>query len=269
MTRLDSALEDLGRLDAFARRDTWAHRLDPRVKILVTLVFVVIVASFPPRAVSGLLPCFAYPLFMLVAGHVPLRILLRPLVLGLLLALAMGVANPYLDRELLRVGPGWSVAGGWLSLASIVVRTVLCIAAAVVLLATTGMERLSAGLARLGVPHVLVSQLLFVYRYLFLLGANSQSVSRARALRSCGKPLGLSTFGSMIGHLLLRTLDRAERIHQAMCCRGFRGTIPLGEQRALAGRDYLFLVGWCACLVTLRCLWTGAVSSGAVGGGSV
>ncbi len=269
MTRLDSALEDLGRLDALARRDTWAHHLDPRAKILVTLVFVVVVASFPPRAVVALLPCFSYPLFMLIAGHVPWRVLLRPLAIGLLLAIAMGFANPILDREPLHVGFGYRIAGGWLSLASIVLRSVLCIAAAVALLATTGMERLSWGLARLGVPQLIVSQLLFVYRYLFLLGVNAQIHVARRVLRSCGRPLSLSTFGSMVGLLLLRTLDRAERIHQAMCCRGFRGTIPLGETLALVRTDYLFLLGWCVCLVTLRYLGAVGGSSSTVGGGSI
>jgi cobalt/nickel transport system permease protein len=160
-----------------------------------------------------------------------------------------------LDREPVRLGTGTAIAGGWFSLVSILLRAVLCVAAAMALVATTGIGRLAHGLRQLGVPRIAVTQLLFLYRYAFLLGSNVQTMSRARELRGGGRPLQLAAYGPLVGHLLLRTLDRAERIHQAMCCRGFRGDVPVGGESRFGGSDWMFLVGWCGFLALVRGGW--------------
>ncbi len=252
MNRVESAMRDLTHLDEVARQQTWLHRIDARAKAITTLVYVVAIASLPRHAVLEMLPFAAYPLMLLLAAQLPLRVLTRPLLVTILLGMAIGAANPFLDRSPVRVFDGWCIAGGWLSFISIQLRAVLGVTGAIGLIATTGMERLCHGLARLGVPRGFVTQLLFLYRYLFLLGANSAAMSRARDLRSNGRPLQLSTYGSLVGHLLLRTLDRAERIHAAMCCRGFHGDIPLGESDRFGPRDAAFVAVWCLVLIAIR-----------------
>jgi cobalt/nickel transport system permease protein len=256
MSRLEVALRDFDVLEASAEGDTWVHRVDARAKVLVTLVFVILVASFPRHAVVELLPLFAYPLVLLVASRLPFRIFVRPLALALLLAMCIGIANPLLDRHAVRIGDHWQVAGGWLSLGSLVLRTVLCVTAAVTLVGTTGMPRLCHGLAKLGVPRVMVTQVLFLYRYLFLLAAGAHAMAQARELRSCGRPLRLATYAPLVGHLLLRTLDRADRIHRAMCCRGFHGDMPIGGGFRFRIADGLFCLGWIIFLIGIR--WTAA-----------
>lgn len=257
MSRVESAMRDLTHLEDAARQPTWLHRIDARAKAITTLVYVVAIASLPRHAVLEMLPFAAYPLLLLLVSQLPLRVLARPLLVTVLLGVAIGAANPILDRSPVRVFGGCWIAAGWLSFLSIQLRAILGVTGAIGLIATTGMERLSHGLARLGMPRGFVTQLLFLYRYLFLLGANSAAMSRARDLRSNGQPLLLSTYGSLVGHLLLRTLDRAERIHSAMCCRGFRGDIPLGESDRFGWRDAAFAGIWCLVFVAMRGFDTG------------
>jgi len=252
MRQVETALQDLACLDDLAEGCSWLHRIEARAKIVVTMVYVVVVASWPPRAVVELLPLAAYPLVLFLGARLPVRILRRPMLVALLLAGAVGAANPLLDREPLRVGTGLVIAGGWLSLASIGLRAVLCVSAALALIATTGMGRLAHGLKRLGVPRIAVTQLLFLYRYAFLLGSIVHSMSRARELRGCGRPLQMAAYGPLVGHLLLRTLDRAERIHQAMRCRGFQGDVPVGGEARFRWGDWWFLIGWCILFMLLR-----------------
>lgn len=252
MRRVETALQDLACLDELAEGRSWLHRIEARAKILVTLVYVVVVASWPPRAAVELLPLAAYPLVLFLGARLPARILRRPMLLALLLAGAVGAANPLLDREPVRLGTGLVIAGGWLSLASIILRAVLGVSAALGLIATTGMGRLAHGLKRLGVPRIAVTQLLFLYRYAFLLGSHAHAMSRARELRGGGRSLQLAAYGPLVGHLLLRTLDRAERIHQAMCCRGFQGDVPVGGDSRFGWGDGLFLIGWCFFFLLLR-----------------
>ena len=76
---------------------------------------------------------------------------------------------------------------------------------------------------------------------------------RARALRAFdGRGLGFGTYGSLLGHLLLRTLDRAQRLHLAMLSRGFDGEIRLLRPLHLHGRDVVFFLGWSGLFVLLR-----------------
>ena len=82
----------------------------------------------------------------------------------------------------------FSVAGGWISFLSILLRFVLTVSAAIVLVAVTGIHSLCAALEKLGVPRALVTQLLVLYRYLFVLLDEAGRMDRARALRSLRPP---------------------------------------------------------------------------------
>lgn len=64
--------------------------------------------------------------------------------------------------------------------------------------------------------------------------------------------MGLTVFSHIIGQLLLRTLDRAKRIHQAMLCRGFDGELRVLRPLKLDLRDVVFLVGWSVLFILLR-----------------
>ena len=100
-----------------------------------------------------------------------------------------------------------------------------------------------------------------LYRYIFVLIDEGQRMYRARALRSFqGRGTDMKTFGHLIGGLLLRTLDRGQRIHLAMLCRGFDGTIRIRRAPRLITRDILlFVLAWphpsspCAATIARCC----------------
>ncbi|MDW7711763.1 MAG: cobalt ECF transporter T component CbiQ [Deferrisomatales bacterium] len=253
MAPIDASFFDIGRLDRLARQDTPVHRLDPRVKLLTTLAFLVSVVSFGKYEVSALLPFFLYPIALGSAGRIPFGYVGKRLLAVAPFALLVGIFNPFLDRETLLHLGSFEVSGGWVSFLSIQLRFTLTVGTALILIATTSFQGLCGALQRLGTPQVLTVQLLFLYRYLFVLGEEALRLVRARALRSFGRRgTGMRVYGSLVGHLLLRTLDRAQRIHLAMRCRGFTGEIRgLGRLR-LGLPEAAFAGGWCAAFVALR-----------------
>jgi cobalt/nickel transport system permease protein len=255
MPDLNASLLELGAMDQMARLDTPAHRLDPRAKILATLAFIGVTVSFGRYEVAALLPLLLFPVALLAVGRVPAVFILRKLLFALPFVLFVGLLNPILDREvLLRLGPV-GISGGWLSFGSILLRSSLTLGTALALVAVTGMPAIGAGLERLGAPRVFVVQLLFLYRYLFLLGEEALRMVRARAQRSFdGRGTGWRSTASLLGHLLLRTLDRAERIYTAMKARGFRGDVRLQAPMRFTPRDLAFTLGWSAFFVAAR-LW--------------
>jgi cobalt/nickel transport system permease protein len=246
MSKIDTRFFDIGRLDHMAQLHTPIHRLDPRAKVLATAAFLLAVVSFPKYEIAALLPFFLYPIVLVTVGQLPMGFFVRKVILVAPFAVMVGIFNPFFDRDILvRIGP-FAISGGWISFASIMLRFFLTIGTAFLLIATTSFQGLCLALLRLGVPRVLTVQLLFLYRYIFVLGGEAMRLVRARSLRSFGKRgLGMKVFASVVGHLLLRTLDRAQRVHRAMLSRGFDGEVRVLRPVQPGVRDVVFtLASW-------------------------
>jgi len=253
VSRIGDALRDLHSLDAIAARPGVLASLDPRAKILATLAFIVAVVSFDRYAILALLPFALFPVALAALGDVPLRLVARKLLIASPFALMIGIFNPLLDRATLVDLFGVGVSGGWVSFASILLRFMLTVAAALVLTATTGFYRVCAGLTQLGVPRIFTTQLLFLHRYADVLAGEVARMGAAHELRACGRQRpSLSVYGSLLGHLLLRALERAQRIHLAMVARGFAGELRVLRPQCWRHADALFLSGCIACFVLAR-----------------
>ena len=145
------------------------------------------------------------------------------------------------------------MSAGWLSFGSILVRFSLTVGAALVLVASTGIHRLCAGLERLGMPRVFAVQILFLYRYLFVMVDEGFRMARSVELRGPGAgSLRFRVYASLVGHLLVRSIDRAQRIYQAMVARGFEGEIRVLRPGTWGWAEVAFLAGWTAFFVAAR-----------------
>jgi cobalt/nickel transport system permease protein len=106
-----------------------------------------------------------------------------------------------------------------------------------------------------------------MYRYLHVLMEEVVRTLRAHSLRSPeSEGVRIRTWGSLIGLLLLRTLDRAQRVYQAMLCRGFDGEVHLMRSSNLRLTDGIFLLFWLCFFVIIRNFnfpqWLGALLMG-------
>ena len=243
---------ELATLDALSAGRTAIHRLDPRAKVVTVAAFITVVASFGRYDLSALLPFALFPAVLTALSDTPVRYLLKRVLAALPFVLFVGILNPFLDRQPILTLGGLPLAGGWVSFASILLRFLLTVGTALLLMATTRFEDLCLALERLGLPRVFTLQLAFLYRYAFVLFAEGQRVLRAYRLRANGRKVTLGTFASMAAQLLLRTWDRALRIHRAMLARGFTGQFRPAAARAWGPPDTLFTLGWLALFVILR-----------------
>lgn len=252
MASIESGLYDLGRIDRLAARDTAVHRIDPRAKVLTTLVFLVCVVSFGKYELVAMAPFAIYPLYLAARADLPFGYLGSRMLIAAPFAVMVGMLNPLLDRTEVTVF-GLTLAAGWISFASIILRFLLTTAAALVLVATTGLAAVCAGIERLGAPDVFSTQLLFLYRYIFVLAEEAMTMARARSLRSfAGRGMGVRVYGRMLGQLLIRTYARAQRIYTAMLCRGFDGHVRTLRRLRFTREDWVFVFGWSAVFALLR-----------------
>lgn len=253
MASINRAVLDLKSLDLLANRNSAIHRLDARAKVIVTLIFILCVVSYSRYELTALFPFFVFPIIMISLSGLPALFILKKIILLCPFVIAVGIFNPVFDREtFLHIG-FIEISGGWISFISILTRSVLTVGAAFILLGVTGFTAVCQALESLGMPQVFAVQLSFLYRYIFVLTEESARTSRARELRSFGKKgQGISSFSSMVGHLLLRTWQRAERIHMAMLARGFTGEFHACRKSHFGVPELRFVFGWSALFIFLR-----------------
>ena len=245
---------DIGYMDTLAAGDSLLHRLDPRAKLITTLVFIVTVISFDKYALSAMTPFFIYPIVLISFGRLPYRYILKKVLLVSPFAILVGIFNPLMDREILIHLGSIGISGGWVSFISIILRFILTVTAALILISLTGFNAVCAALMKFGLPRPFVVQLLFFYRYIFVLTDESERMVRASSFRAPNsKIIAFSTFVSLAGNLLLRTFDRAERIYRAMCCRGFDGHIRIMRPMKAGYQEIIFTLGWALLFILLRC----------------
>ena len=255
---------DVGYMDTIAAGDSPLHRIDPRAKLITTVAFIATVVSFNKYAVLDLVPFFSFPLILIILGGLPAGYILKKVLLVSPFAILVGIFNPVFDRSIIYHIGSIGISGGWVSFISILLRFMLTVTSALALVSLTGFNSVCMALERFRVPRPFIVQLMFLYRYMFVLTEESERMVRARAVRSfSGGVIHFKTFVSLIGHLLLRTLDRAERVYRAMCCRGFDGHIRIMRKLNIDFKDSAFVIIWVVLFILFR-FWDVPVKLGGI-----
>jgi cobalt/nickel transport system permease protein len=222
-----------GFLDRYVQGKSPIHRLDPRLKLLATLCFVIATTSSSWRAWPALALLAGLVFGAILLSRVPLiEILKRSLIVvpfAGMVAVSTLFAQP--GQILWAWHPlGWQITitdAGLSSFVDLVTKSWLSVLISVLLVATTPFPKLLIGLRALGVPGVLTAIISFTYRYLYVLADEAMRMQTAREARSAGTGGTLwwraQVLGGMIGTLFIRSYERSERIYAAMLSRGFTG----------------------------------------------
>lgn len=247
MVNITQAYYKMFILDELAEKRTAIHRINPVIKLVVTLIYLLFVVSCDKYEISELIPLFFYPVIILAVGDIPLKPIFVGLAVSAPLVLGVGVFNPLLDRTIVLTVEGIGISSGMLSFAALLIKCGLTVTAALLLLATTGMNNIGAALQKLHVPEIFITQLLLTYRYISVLMGETSRVYNAYTLRAPSqKGISRNVWGSLIGSLLLRTYDRAARIFQAMKLRAYENQYYGVSLDKLNKVDILYLLGWIA-----------------------
>jgi cobalt/nickel transport system permease protein len=236
-------------LSSLTLRASFFDALDPRTRILVAVAFSVVVAAANQLLTIGLALLLAAAATLLgrlrpwsVARRMAPINLFAALLL-LLLPLCSG------QTALWAWGPLQYSREGLLLAVQIALKANAIVLGITVLLGTLDMVTLGHALGHLGVPDKLAHLLLFTVRYLDVLHGEYQRLRTAMKMRGFRPRVSVHayrSYGYLIGMLLVRSLDRADRIVAAMKCRAFRGRFYLLDHFAYAPRD-----GWFAATAAI------------------
>jgi cobalt/nickel transport system permease protein len=227
-----------------------------RSALLVTTIFVFSLLSIPKFNLPAVIAFGAFPLFLMNSAKLQVGKMATRLLFISPFVLFMAAGNLWLDRNPVMVISGITFSGGMISGSVIVAKTMVSVAALLSVTHCIPFYRICRALEALHVPDVLITQLILLDRYRSVLHEEAQSMQKARDIRSFGrKGKELFRTAPLIGSLLLRTTNRAERIYRSMSARGFHGRMASRPADKIRCSDWITIGLWSLLFLALRLIF--------------
>jgi len=245
-------------MEEFALGNSWVHELDPRAKIVVTLVFSLVVAlnqDLTATALSMILPVA----LILAAGLTLKKVLARLAIVNGFIAfiwLFLPFTTP--GETIYTLGPMSIQREGVEAALLITLKSNSIILMVIALLGTSPIFTLVHALSHLWVPDKLVHLFFFCYRYIHVIHGEYHRLINAMKIRGFRPKTDMHTYRAyayLLGMLLVRSFDRSKRILQAMRCRGFKGKFYILHHYQMKRYDYALVgssLAFAALLLTTR-----------------
>ena len=254
-------------LDPYRHRQSLIHALDPRVKFVFTLAFVLTMALLPFGAWPVYVLMLTVSLSITVLSELGLKYVLKRSLLAIPFVLA---AVPLLftvpGPALLTIPTGslslTITSTGLERLLSIMFKSWVSVQVAIVFSAATPFPDMLLAMRAVKIPRLLVSLFGLMWRYMFVMVDEAIRLMRARAARSgaadrdsvkSGGPIvwRAKVTGGMAGNLFIRSIDRGERIYDAMAARGYDGEVRAFPLPPISSSSWMVLLGGLAVLIAL------------------
>jgi len=241
VSKIMDSIYNIRLLDELARKETMIHKIHPVSKLLTTMVYLFVVVSFDRYEISGLLPFVLFPMVLILLAELPVKPIFKRLLFVEPLIIGIGILNPLFDPR------------GWTTFASIMIKCALTVTACLILVSTTGLDKIAQALRTLRVPSLFVLQLILTFRYISVLIEELAVMVRAYVLRTPQqKGIRLKDSGAFAGQLLLRSFNRAQNVYIAMKLRGFHGEYHAYSSADIKWKDIIYLLAWSLFFIVAR-----------------
>lgn len=245
MNRACGAAQEILRLSELASRRLWINDVHPLAKLAASVCYIAVVMSYRREDVAGLLTAACYPVSLFILAELSFVDCISRLRLVLPLVCFIGLFEPIMRG-----------AAGVPAMMTLAQKGVLAVLASYALIATTPIEDICYALRLVHLPAIIVSEILLIYRYTTLLLDEAGRVTDAYSLRAPEqRGVHWRAWGSLAGMMLLRAVDRAGRVWQAMEMRGFDGELVPSRRTSLPrAQSAAFFIFWAAAFALMRSL---------------
>ncbi|KIC41467.1 cobalt ABC transporter permease [Ruegeria sp. ANG-R] len=225
---------------------------DPRIRIVIACIFAAVTVAL--STIAALIGAMFVSVGLLLASRLPVRRTLKRMAMMDSFIIFMLVLLPFsMPGETMFTVFGFPASwqGLWKAV-EIALTANAVILALMVLVGTLEPVTLGHALHKLRCPELLVHLLMFTIRYIEVLREEYLRLRGAMKIRGFRPGTNWHTyrsFGYLVGMMLVRAIERSERILGAMKCRGFSGRIVLLQSFSMTRRDYMFAAMSCTvCL---------------------
>lgn len=253
MDKISHALTEFQEMDELSAQSSPIHNMHPLIKLGVTLAYIFFVVSFDKYNLSGLIIMVLYPIIMFQVSGISMRTCFYKLRIVMPLVCAVGLVNPFFDKATMLYIGNVAISGGIISMMTLMLKGVFALMASFLLIATTSMDAICAALRRIHIPGLIVTLLLLTYRYIAVMLEEVGIMSEAYHLRAPNqKGIHISAWGSFLGQLLLRSMDRADELYQSMQLRGFKDEFYYADTKPCTAGAVIYMLVCIAFFVVAR-----------------
>jgi cobalt/nickel transport system permease protein len=237
--------------------DSILFHIDPRIKIVTVFFFSIVVAVL--NQIPVLLFAWLLGFLTVLTAKISKRNLVKRLTPVNLLVGFLWLILPltFPGKPIFYLGTFPVTHEGILYATKITIKSNAIMLMMIALVTTTSIFTLGHAMHELRVPQKIVHLFFFTYRYIhvmhreYLRLVNSMKI---RGFRAKTNVHTYRTFAYMIGMILVKSFDRAQRVHNAMLCRGFKGNLYSIKTFSIKQRDIFFLVLATAIVIVLGVL---------------
>src|SRR5208283_164141 len=206
-------------IEEFSLGDSWVHHSDPRVKILATLIFAVVVALNHSLLASTL--ALTFPIVLVIAARLDLKkVLVRLAVVnGFIVFLWFFLPFTFPGKIIWSLGPLDIHREGLLYSLLITLKSNAIVLMVIALLGTSPVFTLVHALSHMWVPDKIVHLFFFCFRYVHVIHEEYHRLAKAMKIRSFQPRSDIHTYRTyayLVGMILVRSFDRSKRILAAM-----------------------------------------------------
>lgn len=255
MSRIEEAIGTIHEIDLGSGKRRSTAVLHPFSRLFVVLMYLIVTLSFHKYDLAGLVSMVIYLVVTAILGDHSVGKAIRRFRILIILLLFIGIANPFVDHSVLgRVG-GFVITGGMVSFVTLFIKALFAVCASYFLFLEIGIEGICQALRFVHVPKIFVTTLLLTYRYIIVFLKEIDRMWQAYHLRAPKqRGIHIGGWGSYVGLLLLRSMDRAKEVYQCMLLRGYKGDFDhaVTSQKKSAGLSILYVISWCAVFIVCR-----------------
>ena len=231
--------------EPFAIGNSVIHQLDPRVRLGFTTLYAFAVAL--SYQFSVLIMALVISSVLIVISQINITEVFKKIIWVNALIFLLWLLLPFTFKGdvLTRIGALAIYRPGVVLAAQITLKSNAILLAFIALIATMPFATLGHALHNLRVPQKIVHLLLMTYRYVFVIEEEYLRLMRAAKIRGFRPGTNVNTyrtFAYVIGMLFVRSAARAERVHQAMLCRGFNGKFYTLQEFKTGMGSWLFSI---------------------------
>ncbi len=221
------------------------HQLDPRIRLAFTMLYAFVVAL--SYQFSVLVMALTISSALILISQVSITDVFKRIIWVNALIFLLWLLLPFTFKGevLARIGSLAIYRPGVVLAAQITLKSNAILLAFIALIATMSFATVGHALFRLRVPEKIVHLLLMTYRYVFVIEQEYLRLIRATKIRGFRPGTNANTYRTysyVVGMLFVRAAARAERVHQAMLCRGFKGQFYSLQEFQMGSASWVFAV---------------------------
>lgn len=253
MNRIEEAIYNLHFMNNKSNSNCTLNHIHPLVKLIITILYILLLMGIDKYNLNTTLAMGIYLIVISIFFDLSIKKCFKNLKLLFIMLIVMGIANPILDRDIVTQIGVIPITSGMISMATLVLKGFFALISSYFLAVTTSMEKICYALKLLHIPNILITIFILIYRYIIVFLKEAERIWTAYHMRAPEqKGVHFRAWGSMIGSLMIRSIDKAQAVYESMELRGFSPETLYLEKQRLDKKSILYIIAGILLILFIR-----------------